>query len=110
MRKTQEIRAFFNRTLHSPSDLNGVMGKINYIEILKRLPQIGVNTEAYIKLDDAKFIIGQIQKEIQADGTNLKSAASIKGFVEGLLYAHEEKDESDPTLETLRDILIYITT
>ena len=83
---------------------------MNAIEVLNRLPQIGVNTEAYIRLDDAKFIISQMQKEMQADGTNLKSASLIKGFVEGLLYAREEKDGLDPTLETLRDILIYITT
>lgn len=85
------------------------MSKINYIEILERLPQIGVNTDAYIKLEDAKFVIDQILTEKSAEGTNLKSAAAVKGFVEGLLFSREEKDPADPTLETLRDILTYMT-
>lgn len=40
---------------------------MNAIEVLDRLPHVGVNSEQYVKLDDAKFIIGQIQEyEIKA--------------------------------------------
>ena len=106
--------SFFKRTLYyTPGDLNGVMIKqncMNAIEILERLPQVGVNTEAYIKLDDAKFIIGQVIQEYETEASGkLRSAVAVKGFVEGLLYAREEKDPEDPTLETLRNILIYMT-
>lgn len=84
---------------------------MNAIEILNRLPQVGVNTEPYVRLDDAKFIIEQVIQEYETEASGkLKSAVAVKSFIEGLLYAREEKDGLDPTLETLRDILMYMTT
>lgn len=83
---------------------------MNAIEVLDRLPHVGVNSEPYVKLDDAKFIIGQVIQEYETEASGkLKSAVAVKGFIEGLLYAREEKDPSDPTLGTLRDILMYMT-